>query len=160
MTNRIIQLTLAGIGLLILSGMVRAENGDSVQTNLLTLLETHDKGLKNKDMDLVIGSFSEKPDTVLMGTGKGEVWVGRDQIRDAYGHFFADYDHGAMQTHCTWHDTGSNGQVAWLVAMCQVTDYFKNIRRDYSLNISGIAENEEGTWRFRSLHFSNLTAPE
>jgi uncharacterized protein (TIGR02246 family) len=127
-------------------------------TEIDALLSEHDRALVSQDLAGVLNIFAD--DAILMGTGPGEEWVGKDAIADAYRHFFADYDAGSMAINCTWQTTGSNGELAWLAAMCWFTDYLKNEKREFAINLSAVAENQGGVWRFRAYHFSNVTAPE
>lgn len=124
------------------------------------MLRSHDQALKNHDLEAVLATFTSDAEPIVLGTGPGERWVGRNELADAYQHFFSDFDTGAMNTDCTWHQGGIRGDLAWLLAMCQVTDYLKNVERNYALNISAILEKENAGWRFRALHFSNLTGGE
>ena len=127
-------------------------------TGVQALVSKHDRALSTQDLGGVLDTFMA--DAVLMGTGPGELWVGADAIKDAYQHFFADYDAGSMNVDCTWRSTGGNDRLAWLTAMCWLTDYLKNEKRQFAINLSAVAEKQGDEWRFRWFHFSNVTAPE
>jgi uncharacterized protein (TIGR02246 family) len=121
-----------------------------------SVLRTHDKAFNDHDLSTIMGLYSQQPNTLLLGTGPGERWVGKAEIQDAYKHFFADFDKGSLTTNCTWTTGEIKGPMAWLAAMCQVTDYLKNMKREYALNLSIVLEQEDGAWHFRAMHFSNL----
>ena len=140
--------------------LAQAETDSSVKEGVKALLLKHDKALKEHDIKGVLDSYVSGSDAVLMGTGSGELWVGQEQIKEAYEHIFADFDPGALETHCSWRSAGGNDQMAWLVAMCRVTDYLKNIKREYAVNISTAVEKQGSEWRFRTFHISNLTGGE
>jgi uncharacterized protein (TIGR02246 family) len=120
-------------------------------------LKQHDAAMKGHDLEGVMALYSAEPNTVMLGTGPGERWVGKEEIASAYTEFFKDYDPGTLNSECTWRTGGIHGDAAWLVAMCQMTDYLKNEKREYALNLSAVLEKQEGQWVFRALHFSNLT---
>ena len=136
-----------------------AQQADTDATAAIKLmLRAHDDAFNKHDVATVMGLYSPRPDTLLLGTGPGERWVGKAEIQDAYKHFFADFDAGSLTTNCTWTTGEVKGPIAWLAAMCQVTDYLKNVKREYALNLSVVMEKEDGAWRFRIMHFSNLAS--
>ena len=130
----------------------------TTKTAIQALLSKHDQALVEQNLAGVLDTFM--PDAILMGTGPGELWRGTEAIQDAYQHFFADYDAGSAVIDCTWHSAGTNDSLTWLTAMCWFTDYLKNEKREFAVNISAVAEKQAGEWRFRTFHFSNVTAPE
>ena len=101
--------------------------------------------------------YASEGEIVLVGTGPGERYVGKDEITDAYKHFFADFDAGSMQVQCDWRTGDIKGDLAWLMSMCHVTDALKDAKREYGLNVSSVFEKEGEGWRVRAMHYSNLT---
>jgi hypothetical protein len=128
-----------------------------VEAEIRGTLQKHDKALTDQDLATVMGTYAPGPNTVLMGTGPGERWVGKEEIEDAYKHFFQDYDKGTLITECYWNSSGSNGTMAWVMAMCKFTDSLKDKKREYGINLSVALEMLEGKWYIRTFHFSNLT---
>ncbi len=128
-----------------------------IDSAIMEMITVHDKGLSEQDLDAVMSTYSTTQPIVLMGTGPGERWVGAEEIADAYTHFFMDFDRGTLSTECTWHSLNVQGDFAWLMVMCNFTDYMKNIKREYAINISAVLEKTEDKWYFATFHFSNLT---
>ncbi len=124
---------------------------------IIALLDKHDQAVNDKDLDALMALYAPGDTTVLMGTGPGERWVGKDEISDAYKHFFQDYDKGSHTRDCFWKTGASKGDVAWLSAICKMSDSKKGKKREYGLNVSAVLERQDGTWLIRSMHFSNLT---
>src|SRR5215813_12123202 len=56
------------------------------------LLAAHDKALSEKNLDAIMATFSSNPNTVVLGTGTEERWVGPQEIRAAYTEIIKDYD--------------------------------------------------------------------
>ena len=143
---------------LVLPSAGLAQDADpKILAEIQKTLQQHDAAMKGHDLDGVMALYSAKPNAVMLGTGPGERWVGEEEIAAAYTEFFKDYDPNTFDSECTWRTSGINGDTAWLVAMCQVTDYLKNVKREYALNISAVLEKQDGKWQFSMLHFSNLT---
>jgi len=144
--------------LMLIAAPCLAQTIDSqVRDEIRETLKKHDKALNEQDMAGVMATYAPGENTVLLGTGPGERWVGAAEIESAYTEFFKDYDPNTVDINCTWSSAGAKGEVAWLVAMCQITDFLKNQQREFALNISAVLEKLEGQWRFRMFHFSNLT---
>jgi uncharacterized protein (TIGR02246 family) len=124
------------------------------------MLEKHDKALNEKNLQALMETFAPGPNTVVMGTGPGERWVGADEIRQAYTEIFKDFDAGTLQVTTTWRTGNAEGNVAWISAQCHCVQFMKNEKREYALNVSGTLVKRDGQWKIVALHMSNPTAPE
>jgi ketosteroid isomerase-like protein len=125
------------------------------------MLAKHDQALNEKNIEAVMSTFSTNSNTVVLGTGEGERFVGRQAIKEAYTEIFKDYDPGTLVSNCEWKtgETDAAGTSAWLAATCKLQDSMKNKRRDYVLNVSGALEKQGDSWRFVMLHMSNSPPP-
>jgi uncharacterized protein (TIGR02246 family) len=132
-----------------------------VTEEVRALLSAHDKALSDKNLDAVMATFSSDPNTVVLGTGFEEKWVGSNEIRAAYTEMFKDYDPGTLQTNCDWKTGGADvaGTMAWLAAICDAKDSMQGKTREYKLNVTAAAEKQDGKWKFTSLHMSNAFQP-
>lgn len=122
------------------------------------VLEKHDKALGEKNLDGVLETFAPAPNTVVLGTGPGERWVGAQEIKAAYTEMFKDYDPNTMKVDCEWKTGNSDGTMAWLAATCVAKDSLKGKARDYPLNVSAAMVKQDGQWHFTMLHMSNPTS--
>ncbi len=125
------------------------------------MLAKHDKALNDKNIEAVMLTFSNNPNTVLLGTGDGERFVGREAIKEAYTEIFKDYEPGTLISNCDWKtgETDVTGTHAWLAATCKLQDSMKDKKRDYVLNVSAALEKQGNDWRFIMLHMSNSPPP-
>jgi len=126
-----------------------------------TMLAKHDKALNDKNIEAVMLTFSTNPNTVVLGTGDGERFVGRQAIKEAYTEIFKDYEPGTLISNCDWKtgETDATGTYAWLAATCKLQDAMKDRKRDYVLNVSAALEKQGADWRFVMLHMSNSPPP-
>jgi len=132
------------------------QTGSEVAPEIKGLLKTHEEAFRNKDMQGIMDLYAPGPETVLLGTGPGERWTGEEEIKDAYMHFFENFD--TSESKLTWLSADSRGDVAWLSAMVRYTYYLKNEKTEFGINLSAVLEKTDGKWRFVALHFSNLAA--
>jgi len=130
-----------------------------VVEEIKAVLDKHDKALGEKNLDALMETFAPTPNTVVLGTGPGERWVGTQEVRAAYTEMFKDYDPGSMTVGCEWKTGNSDGSIAWLAATCVAKDSLKGKAREYPLNVSAAMAKQDGRWRFTMLHMSNPTAP-
>src|SRR6478752_1055577 len=69
------------------------EKGDNPQLDAIrALLKAHDDAMTNHDLKGVMATLADKAS--IMGSGPGEMWVGPEEIKDAYEHFFQGFDKG------------------------------------------------------------------
>jgi hypothetical protein len=65
-------------------------------------LAQHDKALGEKNLDALMDTYINDAETVALGTSNGELWVGPENIRNAYTEIFKDYDPNTLDVNCDW----------------------------------------------------------
>lgn len=139
------------------AGTTIAPQSDSqVVEEVRQLLQKHDKALNDKNIDSLMETFASLPNTVVLGTGPEERWVGAENIRKAYTEIFKDYDTGTSEPSCEWKTGQHMGDMAWMAATCKFKDSLKGKQREYYLNVSAAAIKQDGKWRFTMLHMSSV----
>ena len=126
-------------------------------SQIVALLQKHDDALNQHDLDGITSVFAPTEKIVVLGTGPGERWSGKDGIRGAYTEIIKDFDKGIATRDCNWKSGEILGETAWLAAMCKFADSKEGKKCEYELNVSGVLRRIGGKWYFQSLHFSNLT---
>lgn len=141
--------------------LVRAQGPDpKTVAEIKEVIDRHDKALAEKNMDALMETFAAGPNTVVLGTGPGERWVGAEEIRGAYTEIFKNYDAGTLQITNTWRSGASEGNVAWIAGQAHCVEYLKNEKREYGLNVTATFVKRDAKWQIVSLHMSNPTGPE
>ncbi|RYD31883.1 MAG: hypothetical protein EOP86_16930 [Verrucomicrobiaceae bacterium] len=120
------------------------------------LLKAHDDAFTGQNLEGVLALFTSK--AVILGTGPGEIWSGHEEIKDAYTHFFADFDKGNQQFTYYAHHGELTSEVGWLLASGEVKA--KKAGKDiaFPLNVSITAAKAGGQWKIAALHFSTLSS--
>lgn len=137
--------------------VVQAQQSEEVN-QLADLLNQHDEALNKKDLTALMNLYADGSNTVVMGTGPGERYQGKDQIRNAFEHIVKDFDTGSQTRDCYWKTGGINGNMAWVSAMCKMGDARNKKKRSFELNVSAVFEKISEKWLLRSMHYSNVVA--
>jgi uncharacterized protein (TIGR02246 family) len=130
--------------------------GSSTRTDVAELLKKHDEALNQQNLGGLLALYAPSPKTVMLGTGPGEKFQGKEEIKTAYTEIFKDFDKGTQTHSCYWRDGGGSGNVVWGAAMCKFSDAKGEKKREYELNVSMVAEKQGGKWQFVLLHYSNV----
>ena len=77
------------------------------------LLRAHDEAFTNHDLNGIMACLTEK--TAIMGTGPGETWLGPDEIKVAYEHFFENFDKGEQKFEYQFKIGGVTSEMGWLM---------------------------------------------
>jgi uncharacterized protein (TIGR02246 family) len=131
---------------------------DPVREEIKAVLNQHDEAMDKQDLKALLALYADDPTIAMMGTGPGEFWKGKAEVETAYKEFLKDFKAGSLKHQCSDTSGGHHGEVAWLVASCNMQDItLDGQKREYGLNVSAVLKQEKGSWKFQTLHFSNLT---
>ena len=132
---------------------------DPVREEVKAVLNQHDEAMNKQDLKALLALYADDPTIAMMGTGPGEFWKGKAEVEAAYKEFLKDFKAGSLKHQCADTSGGHHGEVAWLVASCNMQDITLDGKtREYVLNVSAVLKQEKGGWKFQTLHFSNLTS--
>lgn len=132
---------------------------DPVREEIQAVLQKHDEALNKQDLKTLLSLYADDPKIAMMGTGPGEPWKGKAEIEAACQEFMKDFKAGSLQHQCPDTSGGHRGEVAWLVASCNMQDIaLDGQTRQYGLNVSAVFEKQKDGWKIQTLHFSNLTS--
>ena len=118
-------------------------------------LKVHDEAMTNHDLGGVMKCLTEN--AAIMGTGPGEFWVGPDEIKMAYEHFFETFDKGAQHFEYQFRIGGVGTDMGWLMASGNVTAKKEGKEFTFPMNTSLTVAKKSDEWRIAALHFSTLT---
>jgi ketosteroid isomerase-like protein len=119
------------------------------------LLRAHDEAMTSHDLKGVMACLTEK--AAIMGTGPGEIWIGPDEVKVAYEHFFEGFDKGEQNFEYQFKIGGVTADMGWLMASGNITG--KKDGKDFAfpVNISLTVAKNAGKWQIAAMHFSTLT---
>jgi uncharacterized protein (TIGR02246 family) len=144
--------------LLLALGLSQAGQTDSkAEAGIKKLIESYRAAVHKQDLPAVMKFFADGPDTVVMGTGPGELYVGKESIENAYRAFFSNFQ--AEKGKIVWMKSGVNGNAAWIVGNSLITQTYKKGKNEFHMNWSVVLEKQGGQWKIVAFHFSHLTGP-
>ena len=121
-------------------------------------LKAHDDAMTNHDLKGVMATLTEKAS--IMGTGPGEMWVGLEEIKDAYEHFFEGYDKGQQEFEYKFKHGGLSSDMGWLMASGNIKAKKSGKAIVFPINVSLTVVKAGDQWKIASMHFSTLTGPD
>jgi uncharacterized protein (TIGR02246 family) len=133
------------------------EDGGETLAGVRAILQDYVTAFQAKDIDGLMAVFADAPNTVMMGTGPDEIWLGKDDIQMAHYAFFAGFEKESSER--TLVSVGADGDVAWLTGYIVVTQKGVNNKDTFQVNLSMVLKQIEETWYITAMHFSNLTGP-
>jgi uncharacterized protein (TIGR02246 family) len=119
------------------------------------LLKAHDDAMTSHDFSGVMKCLTDN--AAIMGTGPGEFWVGPEEIKIAYEHFFETFDKGAQDFEYQFRIGGVGTDMGWLMASGNVVAKKDGKDFTFPLNISLTVAKKSDEWRIAAMHFSTLT---
>jgi len=123
---------------------------------LKVLFDAYQKAFSAHDLPGVLKLFT--PNAVVIGTGPGEIWGGPEEIGTAHKNFFQLFDPGKQKLEAQYRDGHVLGEMAWLVAMSNVSLTKGTTTTEFGLNTSVVFEKTGGAWLVRVMHLSNVAA--
>ena len=120
------------------------------------LLKAHDTAFTNHDLEGVLATYADSDAVVLMGTGSGELWHGKEEIKGAYTEMFKGFDKGEQNFDYKFRTGGIHDASAWLTTAGVVKLKHEGKEHEFVLNLSLVLEKKGDAWKIISLHYSNL----
>ena len=134
------------------------EEGGDALAGVRSILQGYITAFQAKDIDGVMAVFADAPNTVMMGTGPDEIWLGKEAIRFAHLAFMDTPEKEASKER-TLVSAGASDNMAWAMGFIDVTQNLKDGENNFQVNLSMVLEKIEDQWLICSMHFSNMTGP-
>jgi ketosteroid isomerase-like protein len=122
------------------------------------MLKAHDEAFSNQDFAGVMATMAEN--ATLMGTGPGEIWTGAEELKDAYEHFFTDFDKGHQKFEYQFKIGKLGKTMGWMMASGNVSGEKDGKSIEFPLNLSVTVTHAGSEWKIAAMHFSTLVGPD
>ena len=137
---------------------VQAADDNPDLAKIKDLLGAHDKAMTDHDIEAVLATFAD--DAMVMGTGPGEMWSGKEELKEAYGHFFMVFDAGKQDFEYNYRQGRLSSEMGWLMASGTVKGNKDGKDFAYPLNVSLTVAKSGSDWKIAAMHFSTLVSGE
>jgi uncharacterized protein (TIGR02246 family) len=137
-------------------GVAWAELPEQTIDEIRALMQSQDKALDAHDVDGVMATFADSDDIMVMGTGPGEHWVGKQEVKDAYANIMQKFDAHTMETKCGEGAGSSQGDVVWFTVVGTVSRKHNEEMLATVINMSAVVVKHGDGWRFHTVHYSHL----
>ena len=107
------------------------------------------------DLEAVLATFGDE--AAVMGTGPGEMWQGKKELKTAYEHFFMVFDKTKQDFKYKFRVGGLSTDMGWLMASGEVVGERDGKKFAYPLNVSLMVDKSGEDWKIGAMHFSTLT---
>ena len=110
------------------------------------------KAYARLDVDGVLAFYAPDPDTVVMGSGVDEVYVGPKQAKKGLKRDFAQTR--SVKVGLSKVRVSAAGKVAWLAANCLFTAYVTGCTVEMAGRLTAVLEKRQGRWLIMQSHFA------
>ena len=108
-----------------------------------------------KDLDLLSSCFSDKPDILILGTDRDELWVDKKSMVDAQRRAYAAFDKVKLSVREKVLKMDKSGKTSWFYMK---VDWFVESKGEKykfdDVRTTGVLENIGGKWRIVQIHTS------
>ena len=128
---------------------------ETEREQVVQVLDNFISAHENKDLDLLMSCFSDKPDILILGTDKDELWVDKKSMGDAQKRAYETFDKIKLSVRGKVLKMDKSGKTAWFYM--KVDWYVESSGEKYKyddIRTTGVLENEGGKWRIVQVHTS------
>jgi hypothetical protein len=128
---------------------------ESERQQVMKVLDDFVSAHETKDLDLLSSCFSDKPDILILGTDKDELWVDKKSMLDAQKRAYEAFDKVKLSVRDKVLKIDRAGNTAWFYM--KVNWFVESKGEKYKFDdvrTTGVFENVNGKWRFVQIHTS------
>jgi hypothetical protein len=128
---------------------------ESEREQVIKVLDDFILSHETKDLDLLSSCFSDKPDILILGTDKDELWVDKTSMVDAQKRAYGTFDEVKLSVRDKVLKMDRAGKTAWFYM--KVNWYIESKGEKYKFDdvrTTGVLENVVGKWLIVQIHTS------
>ena len=141
--------------LLIFSCSTKQVDLESERQQVKMVLDDFIVAHETKDLDLLSSCFSAKPDILILGTDKDELWVDKKFMVDAQRRAYAAFDKVKLSVREKVLKMDKSGKTSWFYMK---VDWFVESKGEKykfdDVRTTGVLENVGGNWQIVQIHTS------
>ena len=127
--------------------MKAQSSNDKVHKEISKTLDAWNSACKNGNLDLAMSMFDESDGIMVIGSAKGEINKGKEEIRKWAGQIFS---FAGFSWEMSRIDIDSNGKTAWVFMDGKmIVDFHKGGQKITPYRFTGIMVKKKGIWKWR-----------
>lgn len=130
-------------------------NLEAERTKVMQVLDNFVKAHEEKNLDLLLSCFSDKPDIVIIGTDEDELWVDKVSMGDAQKKAYETFSEIKLSVRDKILKMCETGDLAWFYM--KVNWYVDSEGKQFTFDgvrTTGVLDVENGKWQIVQLHTS------
>ncbi len=128
---------------------------EAERTLVMEVLDNFVKAHEEKDLDLLLSCFSDKPDITIIGTDRDELWVDKVSMGEAQKRAYKTFDAVKLSVRDKILKLCSDGEIAWFYMKVNwnVESEGESAAFD-GIRTTGVLEKLNGIWVIVQIHTS------
>lgn len=130
-------------------------NLEAERAEVMQLLDKFERAHEERDLDLLLTCFSDKPDIIILGTDEDELWVDKKSMGEAQRRAYETFDKINLSVRDKIVKMCRTGGLAWFYQ--KVNWYVESEGNKFTfdgIRTTGVLEKEDDKWHIVQLHTS------
>ena len=130
-------------------------NLENERAEVLKVLDNFNQAHENRDLDLLLTCFSDKPDIIILGTDENELWVDKNSMGESQKKAYETFSTVRLSVRDKILKMCRNGGQAWFYM--KVNWYVESEGKQFTfsgIRTTGVLEKENDQWQIVQLHTS------
>jgi|SRR3972149_11206555 len=130
-------------------------NLEAERQQLQQVLDDFVRAHEEKNLDLLLSCFSDKPDITILGTDEDELWVDKVSMGEAQKREYGTFDKITLSVRDKILKINRSGESAWFYMKVNWYVESKGTKSTFDgVRTSGVLEKEDNNWKIVQLHTS------
>ena len=130
-------------------------NLEEERQQVMEVLDNFVKAHEEKDLEMLLSCFSDKPDITIIGTDRDELWVDKVSMGDAQKRAYGTFDVVKLSVRDKILKLCSDGEIAWFYMKVNwsVESEGESLTFD-GIRTTGVLEKTSDKWAIAQIHTS------
>lgn len=128
---------------------------ESERAEVLKVLDNFNRAHENRDLELLLTCFSDKPDIIILGTDENELWVDKNSMGESQKRAYETFSTVKLSVRDKILKMCRSGAQAWFYM--KVNWYVESEGKQFTfsgIRTTGVLEKENDLWQIVQLHTS------
>ena len=128
---------------------------ESERAEVLKVLDNFNRAHENRDLELLLTCFSDKPDIIILGTDENELWVDKNSMGESQKRAYETFSTVKLSVRDKMLKMCRSGAQAWFYM--KVNWYVESEGKQFTfsgIRTTGVLEKEDDKWQIVQIHTS------